>query len=101
MTSLVECWKCSGTGQYLHFGTCYACKGTGKRHEQKQSTGKAWWMLECICLNPSTQDLLCHIHTYAECIAARKQAGLTMTDEDLAHERDARRNQLGYQFPGR
>jgi hypothetical protein len=73
VSALVECWKCGGTGQYLHFGTCYACQGTGKRREQKQPAGgsKAWWMLECICLNPETQDLLCHIHTYAECIAAR------------------------------
>jgi hypothetical protein len=76
MTSLVACWKCQGTGQYLHFGTCYACKGTGKRLAPKQQTGKAWWMRECICLNPSVQDVLCHIHSYDECIDARERAGL-------------------------
>jgi DnaJ-class molecular chaperone len=70
-----KCWKCNGTGEYKPFGTCYACSGTGIAKPAARPT--AWWTKECICVNPQFDgsgggvEMLCHVHSYDECIARR------------------------------
>ena len=40
-TAHCECGKCGGTGQYLDFGICYQCEGTGTQsvEDQKRNWG--------------------------------------------------------------
>ena len=69
MINREQCWKCGGTGEYRPFGTCYACSGTGVAKRAQKPT--AWWTKVCICEDKSMQMILCHIHSYDECMAAR------------------------------
>lgn len=34
---IVDCYKCGGSGNYMHFGTCFACRGGGKGREKVYS----------------------------------------------------------------
>lgn len=72
-SEMVECSKCQGSGTYLHFGACFQCNGRGKHFPFKNSKPSAWWAKQCICFDASMSDMLCHIHSYQECIANRSQ----------------------------
>lgn len=32
-----RCWKCGGSGNYLHYGTCFACWGSGQNSRGKRT----------------------------------------------------------------
>jgi hypothetical protein len=42
-TEYVDCWKCGGTGQYRHYGVCFACHGHKK---VKSVTEHGDWRME-------------------------------------------------------
>lgn len=82
---IVECAKCGGTGIFLHFGTCFQCKGEGK-HPVRVDNRKPVWAKSCICLDPQFDgsrshdgsSVLCFHHTFNECVEAREQLKLEL-----------------------
>jgi len=56
MSERVKCWKCRGTGQYMSFGVCYACGGTGKARMPK-----AMKSAPCTCDDPRAV-VMCFAH---------------------------------------
>lgn len=37
-----NCGKCSGTGEYLRFGTCWSCQGTGRQTRRQMRRNLAF-----------------------------------------------------------
>lgn len=46
-TEYATCWKCHGSGYYLHFGQCFTCGGTGKSGRKRR-----------VAVNPADQPAL-------------------------------------------
>jgi hypothetical protein len=46
-TEYATCWKCNGSGRYLHYGRCFTCWGTGKNGRKRR-----------VAVNPADQPAL-------------------------------------------
>ena len=71
----VECTRCSGSGEYLHFGKCFRCNGTGRMAPQAEVKLQAWWLKGCVCYDPAAQEVFCSQHGFAETFARRDSIG--------------------------
>jgi len=51
-----KCWKCNGSGQYLTFGPCFRCNGTGISKKSKSVRSAT-----CTCDDPKA-IVMCFVH---------------------------------------
>lgn len=65
------CWKCGGSGKYLHFGECYACNGAGRKFK----TVKIY-----------TEDEFDKYVANQERVRARKEAARIAKQEELENK---------------
>jgi hypothetical protein len=71
----VECSKCGGSGEYLHFGKCFRCNGTGRHAPFSEQKVTAWWTKVCLCRSndPINDNVFCSLHGFSEWSAAQEQ----------------------------